>query len=97
MPWPREVHNKNQANKMACFRRFWVKECLESFRNHFSDEKCYLYRSTRPGLNSSMRIRNGMASYAAAPRNTPSFFQNSLKYGVTRRASGSSPGMKTRV
>ena len=34
---------------MPYFRRFWVKECLKSFRNQNSQKKVYLYRSTRLG------------------------------------------------
>ena len=53
-----EVHDETYAKKVHVayyiffFRRFWVKECLKSFRNHFHQKKVYLYRSMRQFLTS---------------------------------------------
>ena len=50
MAWHGTLDENHAAENNLSFRRFWVKEAL-SFIKNISDEKCYLYRSTR--LNAS--------------------------------------------
>ena len=69
-PWPK-YRTKNLPKKCPISDDFGsIENQSSSFRNHSSDEKCYLYRSVRPQIQVLSCVRYGTITRRSASKTT---------------------------